>query len=216
MFYLFTVIFAAAIITLSNFLLSGDTSLPSLGKALLITVICIAAVFIIDGVMAFIIRRLPEGWFSPEARAFTVGRWERNLYRKTKIGVWKKHVPEWGCFTGFHKDRLREPNDSEYVGRFLIESNYGVLGHFAGAILGFAIMLIPPLRPLTIALPVAAINMILSLLPTMVLRSNTPALRGLYRRNLQKEQTKQTQQTQQKQQTKLTQQKATKEEVGSK
>ena len=37
------------------------------------------------------------------------------------------------------------------------------------------------------AFTMAIINMILSLLPTMVLRFNTPALRRLYRRNLERE-----------------------------
>ena len=41
--------------------------------------------------------------------------------------------------------------------------------------------------PLTVSIPVAAVNAILSLLPTMVLRYNTPALRNLYRRTRERE-----------------------------
>lgn len=187
MFYLFAVAAATLIIALINFLTGGIYSLRAFGGSLMITLICVAAVFVIDGLLAFVIRRLPEKWFSPEARAFNVGKKERGFYRKTKINEWKRYVPEWGCFTGFHKDKLREPSDSEYIGRFLVESNYGVAGHLAGAIFGFAIMLIPSLRPLTVALPVAAVNFILSVMPTMILRFNTPSLRGLYRRNLERE-----------------------------
>lgn len=187
MFYLFTVAAATLIISLINFLADGIYSVGALGGSLLLTLAGVAAVFIIDALFAFVIRRLPQRWFLPEARAFDVGKRERAFYRKTKINEWKKYVPEWGCFTGFHKDKLREPSNSEYLGRFLIESNYGVAGHLAGAIFGFAIMLIPSLRPLTVALPVAAVNFILSILPTMILRFNTPALRGLYRRNLERE-----------------------------
>ncbi len=187
MFYFITVTAATLIITAANFLFGGVYSLPTFGKLLLFVVIGVVAEIAIDGLAAFIIRRLPEKWFSPEAKAFSVGKGERNFYRKSKIGVWKKYIPEWGCFTGFHKDKLREPNDSAYIGRFLLESNYGVAGHVAGAVLGFALLFVPFLHPLTMALPIALVNFILSLLPTMILRSNTPALRGLYRRNKEKE-----------------------------
>ena len=188
MFYLITITSATIIISLANFLCDGTYSPAAFFGLLLLTLANVAAVFIIDGLMAFIARRLPERWFLPESKLFAVGKREKNFYRKTKINTWKKYVPEWGCFTGFHKDKMLSPDDSAYIGRFLLESNYGVAGHIAGALLGYAIVAIPPLRPLTIALPVAIINMILSLLPTMVLRFNTPALRRLYRRNLDREQ----------------------------
>jgi glycosyl-4,4'-diaponeurosporenoate acyltransferase len=190
MFYIITVTVSVLIITLLNFLFDGVYSLGSFGGLLIATLIGVAAVFIIDALLAFVIRRLPERWFAPDARAFNVGKWERKLYRKTKINEWKKYVPEWGCFTGFHKDKLRKPDDSAYIGRFLLESNYGVAGHVAGAVFGFLIMLIPFIRPLTIALPVAAVNFVLSILPTLILRFNTPALRGLYKRNLEREKIK--------------------------
>ena len=187
MFYIITIAAAAVSTILLNFFL-GDVLTPSVfGMLTLKTVVGIIAVFAIDGLLAFIIRRLPEKWFAPEAKAFTVGKKERNFYRKTRINSWKKYVPEWGCFTGFHKDKMREPNDSAYIGRFLLESNYGVAGHVAGAVFGFLILLIPFLPTLTVALPVAAVNFVLSMLPTAILRFNTPALRGLYRRNIEKE-----------------------------
>ena len=190
MFYLIVISSASLLIALLNFLLGESYTLLAFGNSLLRTVIGVAAVIAVDGLLAFLIRRLPERWFLPEATLFSVGKWERNFYRKSKIHVWKKYVPEWGCFTGFHKDKMREPNDSAYIGRFLLESNYGVAGHLAGAALGFLIMLIPILPPVAVALPIAVVNLILSLLPTMVLRVNTPGLRGLYRRNLEREKSK--------------------------
>ena len=187
MLYLITVLGGALLIILLNFLLDRVYTLSSFGFLALVTFLAIAAVFVIDGLLAFLIRRLPERWFAPEARLFTVGKREKNLYRKSGINKWKKHVPEWGCFTGFHKDKMESPGDSSYLGRFLLESNYGVAGHVAGAVLGYLILLIPYLRPLTVALPVAIVNMVLSLLPTMILRYNTPSLRNLYRRTRVKE-----------------------------
>ena len=190
MFYLLTVSGATLLVTLLNFLFDGVYTLRAFGSLLLWSVIAVAALFVIDALTATITRRLPEKWFSPEAKLFAVGKSERKFYRKIKINVWKKHVPEWGCFTGFHKDKVREPDSSAYIGRFLIESNYGVAGHIAGAFLGFAIMVLPCFRPFAVALPLAAVNWVLGILPTMILRSNTPSLRVLYRKNVEKERKK--------------------------
>jgi hypothetical protein len=49
------------------------------------------------------------------------------------------------------------------------------------------IMLLPFMDPISVALPIAAVNFVLSILPTMILRFNTPALRRIYRRNLERE-----------------------------
>jgi len=190
MFYLITISGAALIIALANFFADGVFTLQSFGMNLLYVVLGVIAVFAVDALFAFITRRLPEKWFAPEAKLFSVSKREVDLYRRSKINVWKKYVPEWGCFTGFHKDKMREPSDSAYIGRFLLESNYGVLGHVLGAVFGFLIMLLPFLRPFAMALPIAAVNFVLSILPTMVLRFNTPPLRRIYRRNLEREKRK--------------------------
>ena len=190
MFYLITVTGATLLIALGNFLAGGSYSLPAFGTHLLTAVLGVIAVFLVDAVAAFVSRRLPEKWFRPDARAFDVGKREKNFYRKIKINAWKKYVPEWGCFTGFHKDKMQSPVDSAYLGRFLLESNYGVAGHLAGALLGFLILLLPFLPPLSVTLPIAAVNFVLSILPTMILRFNTPALRRLYKRSVEKESAK--------------------------
>ncbi len=190
MFYLITVTVAMLAIALGN-TPWGEPSCPMAFLGLLLyTLLGVVAVVAIDGLLAFIIRRLPERWFAPEARLFAVAKWEKNLYRRTGIHVWKKYVPEWGCFTGFHKDKMREPSDSAYIRRFLLESNYGVAGHVAGAILGFLIVAMPFLGRISITLPIAIVNAILSLLPTVILRYNTPSLRSLYRRTLEREKRK--------------------------
>ena len=190
MFYLISVTASTLIVTLLNFLFDKVYTLRAFGTHLLWAVVAVAALFIIDALTATVARRLPEKWFAPEAKLFSVSQSERKFYRRIKINVWKKYVPEWGCFTGFHKDKVREPDSSAYIGRFLIESNYGVAGHIAGAFLGFAIMLLPWFRPFAVALPLAAVNWVLGILPTMILRSNTPSLRALYRKNVERERKK--------------------------
>lgn len=188
MFYLITIFISVILLSLGVFLCDGIFTFIAFVKILGATALGALAAFAIDGIFAFIARRLPERWFSPEAKLFTVSSGERKLYRKMKINTWKKYVPELGCFTGFHKDKMRERTSSEYIGRFLLESNYGVLGHVLGAVLGFLVMFLPFLRPLSMGLPIATINFILSMLPTMILRYNTPSLRKVYRINVSREQ----------------------------
>ena len=187
MLYIIVISAAAVLTALLDFLLGGRMTFLSFGESLLFTVLAIVAIIAIDGVVAFVIRRLPEKWFAPEAKFFSVGKREREVYRRLGVNRWKKYVPELGCFTGFHKDKIYEPTSSEYIGRFLLESNYGALGHILGSLLGALILLIPRVNSLAIALPVILVNFILSNLPTMILRYNTPPLRRLYRRAMDRE-----------------------------
>ena len=187
MLYITVVAIATVLISLASFAVGGIHDAWALALSLFGTLFAVAAVFAVDGVLAFVARQLPERWFSPDSPLFSVSERERRLYRALGIKGWKKYIPEWGCFTGFHKDRVRSTSDSAYLGRFLLESNYGVLGHLAGGLLGFLIILIPNIRPLSVGLPVAAVNLVLNLRPTALLRYNTPSLRHLYHRALDRE-----------------------------
>lgn len=157
---------------------SVNALLVSLGNSALGVVSVIA----IDGIVAFIVRRMPAAWFSPEKRMYAVSKREREWLRRSGIGWWKRFVPELGCFTGFHKNRVQNPSDPAYLERFLLESNYGAVGHIAGALLGFLILLLPYCRPLSVGLPIAIVNFVLSMLPTCILRYNTPSLLRLWQR----------------------------------
>ena len=183
MFYVLSITLATLIIALANLIAAGVCTARLYFKLTLTTSLGVIAVIAIDGFLAFIARRLPERWFSPDVALFNVTKRERLIYRRLKINRWKSLVPELGCFTGFHKDKVREPSSAEYIARFITESNYGVLGHILGAVLGFAIIFIPKL-PLSVSLPIAEVNFILNILPTMILRFNTPPLKRLYERNL--------------------------------
>ena len=187
MLYIIVISVTATLAAVLDFALGRELTLPAFGESLLFSVLAVAAIIVIDGAVAFIVRRMPEKWFAPEAKAFFVGKRERELYRRLGVNVWKNFVPELGCFTGFHKDKIYEPTSSEYIGRFLLESNYGALGHILGSILGVAIIFIPGVNSLAIAIPVIAVNFILSNMPTVILRYNTPPLRRLYRRALDRE-----------------------------
>ncbi|MBQ7365515.1 MAG: hypothetical protein IJW46_07950, partial [Clostridia bacterium] len=60
--------------------------------------------------------------------------------------------------------------------------NYGAVGHILGAFLGFLILLLPFCQPISVGLPIAIVNFILSMLPTCILRYNTPSLQRLWQR----------------------------------
>lgn len=136
------------------------------------------AVILVDGITALIIRKMPEKFFAADNSFFNVGMSERRFYKKIKIKAWKSRIPELGGFTGFHKNKIESYDDKNYLARFLLESNYGVIIHIANAVFGFLIIMLPFKKSITI--PVAVVNFVLSLLPAAVLRYNTPILKKLY------------------------------------
>lgn len=190
MFYLIVILTADVLILLGNALLSD----AGWGASALWTAAYTVGVIAIDGLLAWIIRwfPLPKAWFAPEARLFHTPGWERRLYRRLGLRKWKHLVPELGGFTDFHKDKLRSTSDADYLCRFVTENNYGTVIHLSNAVGGFALLAIPIASRIGIALPVALINMVLSILPYMILRYNTPPLYRLYRAALKKQGTQAT------------------------
>ena len=182
MLYVIIILSTLVAVGLGHTAWSDAFSWSSLGISMGNAALGVVSVIAVDGIVAFIVRRLPEKWFSPEGKLYTVSKREREFLRKTKIGVWKRFVPELGCFTGFHKDRIADPASPAYIERFLLESNYGAVGHVFGALLGFLILLLPYCQPISVGLPIAIVNFVLSMLPTCILRYNTPSLRRLLAR----------------------------------
>lgn len=146
--------------------------------ALLVSLISTVSVIAVDAITAFLIRRLPEKYFSADSQFFNVALAERNFYKKLKIKKWKDKIPELGGFTGLHKSKVESTSDSVYLAKFLMESNYGVIIHIVNAVFGFIILLLP--IAVSVTLPVALVNAVLTFLPTLVLRYNTPTLKFLY------------------------------------
>ncbi len=148
------------------------------------TSIDILVVFIIDAIIAFVIRRLPEKWFDYKYKAFKIFKWERKFYEAIKIKKWKDKIPELGQLTNFKKNKVREPKNSEYLLRYLMECVYGETIHFLSIILGFLILLINPKCCLYFGLPIAIANGIISYLSFAILRYNRPKLTILYNRSV--------------------------------
>lgn len=143
----------------------------------------------ISGLIAFIIRwLLPKKWFLADKKFYCAKKWEIAFYDKLKIKKWKDKVLELGSFTNFHKNKIQNPKSKEYLERFIIESNYGVLIHALSIPLGFLVIFLYPLKFwFMFGLPVALVGSFLNALPTFILRYNLPKLHSLYKINCLKE-----------------------------
>lgn len=179
MFYIITIITVTFVIACIGSYVSPYYNYSSL-YALLISIILTISVILIDGLFAFIIRRLPEKYFNEKHKKFDAKKSEIRFYEKIGIKEWKDKVLELGGFTSFHKDEIRKPNDEEYIKRFILECNYGSLIHFVCVLVGFLVIFITPLEICYIfAIPVAIANAFLNLLPMFILRYNVPRLKRL-------------------------------------
>lgn len=144
---------------------------------------CTALQFAFDGGIAIIINKMPDRWFGIDNPVYRVSRRETRLYIRLGVRAWKDKVWELGGLGGFSKRELKEPNSPDYIEKFIIECNKGVLTHRLSYPIGFLAMLtLPNPCAVTIALPVAVVNLFLNILPTVVLRYNTPMLTSLLKR----------------------------------
>lgn len=144
---------------------------------------CTALQFALDGLLAILINKMPDKWFGVENRLYRVSQKERELYKRLKVRLWKDKVWELGGLGGFSKKNVKEPSNPSYIEKFIIECNKGVLTHRLSYPIGFLAMLtLPNLCALTVALPVATVNLFLNVLPTLALRYNTPMLQAMLKR----------------------------------
>lgn len=144
---------------------------------------CTALQFALDGAIAIIINKMPDRWFGIDNPFYEVSDRERELYKILKVRLWKDKVWELGGLGGFSKRKLNEPNNPEYIEKFIIECNKGVLTHRLAYPVGFMAMLtLQNACAFTIALPVAIVNLFLCILPTLALRYNTPMLKSVLKR----------------------------------
>lgn len=159
---------------------------------LLWTVLFVAAVVIIDALVAIFIRKLPEKCININSRFYNSSNKKLRFYKKLGVTKWKDLVPELGNFTNFHKNRVEKPNDNEYISRFILEACYGISIHFWSMFLGLLILLIDykifigdSNLFLTIGLPITIVNGLLNYLPYAILSFNLPRLKNIYNLNKQ-------------------------------
>ena len=148
---------------------------------------CTALQFALDGLIAILIRVTPDRYFDVDNPYFAVSEKSQALYKRLQVRRWKDKVWELGGLGGFSKKSLKEPMNPEYIKKFIIECNKGVVTHRLSYPIGFlAMMTVDGLCAITIALPIAVVNVFLNVLPTLVLRYNTPLLQRLLARMNQK------------------------------
>ena len=148
-------------------------------EVVIAALVLIPALVLNDGLVAFIVRRLPEKWFKRGVKFHAVSRGEYKFYEKVGIKIWKDHVLELGMFTAFSKKHVADPNDPAYLERFILEANYGAVGHFIGAFTAVAIIFCYPNWQKYFwgfTFPGFWVNFVCSILPYMVLRYNIPRL----------------------------------------
>ncbi len=157
---------------------------------IILVVAFVVVAILIDGLVAAIIRKMPEKYFSEDKGIYKASRKELIFYKKIGVDKWKNYVPELGIFTGFSKGKVVNPNDNEYIGRFILEARYGVAIHLWSVPFSFLLLLGDynmytghPNIILTIALPVAVVNAILIVLPAFILKFNLHRLVKIYESN---------------------------------
>lgn len=189
MLYLLIIFIGMFLVALLNIIFYSE--ILSWHYILIATIIFTVLSLIIDGLVAFIIRRLPSKYFTGEQKIFNVSKKELRFYDKIGIKKWKEKIPELGGFTSFHKNKISDPHNNEYLERFILEACYGILIHFVSFFTSFLIILLDykmfigeSYIGLTIGLPVALINAVLIVLPTFILRYNLPRLKTLHKLNL--------------------------------
>jgi len=175
--YLSVIGVTVAIVAAANGLLGAVSPL----YAILSTLWCTVLVVLLDGAIALAVNKLPDGWFGVDNRLYYVTEREVSLYKRLGVKRWKEKVIDLGGIGGFSKGKIADPYNPEYIKKYIVECNKGVLTHRLIYPIGFLIMLpLPNICALTVALPIAAVNLFLNVLPTVALRYNTPKLKAIY------------------------------------
>lgn len=185
MIYAIIIVLATSLTALVNIMLNRILFNLEVWYIIFASISSTIAVIMIDSIFATIIRRaMPNKWFSHERKIFNVSKKEIKFYQKIGIRKWKDKVIELGMFTGFRKNKLIDPRNNEYISRFLLESNYGIVIHLVSVFVGYSIILIFPFKyALCFGVPIATVNAVLNLLPTFILRYNIPKLKALHKQN---------------------------------
>ena len=178
---LYVSIIGIAMLAIASINIAFETA--SVHYIIIAVIWCVALQFALDGLLAISINKMPDKWFGVDNNLYRVTENEIRFYKKLGVRSWKDKVWELGWLGGFSKKKLKEPNNPSYVERFIVECNKGVMTHRLSYPIGFLAMLtLSNGCALTIALPVAAVNLFLNVLPTIVLRYNTPMLKKVLKR----------------------------------
>ena len=181
--YLSTIFVAMIIICTLNICLGPETFAGY--EWWIIGAVTLSVVFeiAICGLVAFIFERLPEKCYKINSKFFTVSKKEQKFYEKIGIKSWKDKVWELGALGGFRKNKINNPNSSEYLHKFIVESCKGMVGHIVNLFMAYLVIFILPLKYWwRIGIWVALVGALLNFLPTLILRYNLPKLAIAHKR----------------------------------
>lgn len=184
-YYIWIICLSMAIIAGVNIAVFLPLGQITIAYAVIASIINTIAVIVADGLIAYIIHKLPQKWFNPYSKFFKIYAWENTVLRKFKIRQWKDKVPEMGklmCNFGKNKVASQEGN---YLYKFCVETCYAEVVHYGMAFFGFILLLLFPTNFLwTITLPVILVNFVLQFPPIWIQRFNRPKLIYAYERSL--------------------------------
>ena len=160
---------------------------PSI-STLLWFLLTFAVVVIATFLIAFLASLLPVKFYEPNNKIFHVFKFEKKLYERLGIKKWKDKIPELGKqLSGFDKHTLAEPDNPEYIHKFLLENCKGDFLHAISMIysvlsLVILIFILPYPFILTMWLPTAVVAICVHSLSYMILRYTRPKLMILHKR----------------------------------
>lgn len=184
--FLYLSIVAIAVVVISVLNIVFVSSYPFDNYALWIivaTVLSTVAEIVFELLIAGIVEWLPSKCYKKDGWLYMCTKKESLFYDKLKIRSWKERIPELGSLCGFRKNKIQNPNDPEYISRFIEEAKKAVVIHIVCGVLGFLVIFILPLKYWwRIGLPVGIVSFVLNIMPVLVQRYNIPKLKVLEKR----------------------------------
>lgn len=181
MVYLIIILVCSIIIYIPNAIANvANSNLPWVYYLLAVWIYIFASV-LVDGLVAFVVRRLPAKWMNPKKGMILTRDWELKLFNKIHVASWKKFMPDLGMFTKFQKGKIADPLNNEYIDRYILEASYGIVIHYLSVPFSALVLLLGLIQPdnlatWTVGVPVMVVNMVLILLPALTLKYNLPKL----------------------------------------
>lgn len=190
--YLIIIILGTAICALLNIFFNPMNE-PWYFYAIYSVIITISLI-LIDALVAIIVRKMPERMFIKDKYIYRLGKREKKFYDLIGVKKWKEKIPELGGFTSFHKDRIADPFNNDYLNRFILEAHYGISIHLWSVPFGFLVIFLDYQMFLgtsnlflTMAIPLACINAALVVAPAFILKYNLPKLVKIRDHNLRQQ-----------------------------
>jgi len=172
--YSFIIIFTVLIISLYGFFILGNSFFVTFGYAWL----GVLYEIILNSIIAIVFGKLVTSKiFNKDSKFYKTTKFELKFYNFIKIKKWKDKVLELGIFGGFRKNKLKDTKDQEYLNKFILEINKGIVVHFISIFICVFILIIPPLINLYyITIPIIIVAIVLNLLPLFVLKFIRPKM----------------------------------------